>query len=432
MKRFLALFLILAFIQPVFAFKKKEKAEPMVQTVEEWMEAAEDIRIDNRELKLPEKEDEKFIPPEKLPLQLEKYNVKPGSKELDLSKIYKTHSVRSPLVSDSSFKNAVFTESYYYPQTRQIASTFYLIQLDDWLFGKESLESTNIFQHTRYPLISTALPSLKENLFSTLTLVDFSKSGNEILVKEKTGSTKFGLYETHVWLYFLTDEPKENNDCYMNNLSFSKTMNDFESSYKSGASSDLSYVAEEKEYNYDLENLKEAPNDITPQNLSGKAHSLEEVISEKNPSAPVKKLTYNDISNYITGVWEENPEVKIRERWYKTPPKEYNVSNFSNEQENLGFAVRLNLLNESIKAYWLDRCDLVLNHIRWDLNPLGFSSKGNEIIVKAYAYSLLGEKISLGIWAVDVKTGLPRLITDDEPVKIQSHGVYLVEKLNSR
>ena len=237
------LILIFAFLpfitEPVYAFsnpfkKKYDKEEeikiPMVQTVQEWMEEAENVKMDlrTREETQAESDYEKYLPPKELPVVLKRYNTTAGRREIDLTRIFETKNVRSMFVSDPDFNNAVYSEVYYYPQTRQTASSVYLIELDGHLSNKEKLHDLSIFEHTRYPLISTALPYLKEGFFSTLTVVDFSSDGKKVLIKERRGSNRFGLYETYVWIYFITDENRENNECYMNNVNFANEMKDKE------------------------------------------------------------------------------------------------------------------------------------------------------------------------------------------------------------
>ena len=174
---------------------KKETKQPMVHTVEEWMESATNVKMDMRQREekriYPEKDGtikEELIPPEvEIPSYIERYNVNAGTKELDLTNLLKEKMIRSPFVSDPNFENAVYSEIYYYPQTRQTASTMYLIELDKYLGKKERLNDVSVFEHTRYPLISTALPYLKEGFFSTLTFVDFSSDGKTFIAKEKRG-----------------------------------------------------------------------------------------------------------------------------------------------------------------------------------------------------------------------------------------------------
>lgn len=427
MKKFLSLFILFALIQPAYSItishKKKKKPEPMVHTVDEWLDSAQSVKMDMR--KADEnivEEDKKYLPPKELPVYIEPYNVGAGSKELDLTFLNKTKNVRSPFIFDSKFNNVIYTETTFYPQTKQTASTIYLIEPDNYLSDKEKIEKLNIFEHTRYPLISTALPYLKDGFFSTLTIVDFSNSGKEFIVKEKRGSNKFGIYETYVWIYFLTDENRESSECYMNNL---KISNDF--SENALKNSDFSEFSINEKIDYDNSNL------------NTEVLKLKDMKNEEGYLIEdVPKLTYDDLNSYIKSVYKEQKTRSElnnipKTRWYNNAPSDFRVDVPYNEKEYKGYGVRLNLLNETIKAYWFDKKELFLNHIRWDLKPLGFSSSNeNEIIVQAFGYNKEGNKISLGNWAVNIKDGLPRLMGDDEPLSAQANALFLQKKLNKR
>lgn len=466
--------------------KEKEEKQPMVHTVDEWLESAVNVKMDMRKRdEAKEDKDDKLIPPKPLPLYVEKYNVMPGSRELDLSKLYKNQMVRSIFVANPEFSYAAYTETYHYPQTKQIASTFFLIELDKHLGKKERLQDVSVFEHTRIPLISTAIPYLKDDFFSTLTLVDYSSDGKKILVKERRGSLKYGLYETYVWVYFLGDTDKNSNQCYMNNLDFANELlnyttldgkedfskPDFNFMPDENMNTNLKEEKELAKYGKDLKNLENVPDytlttyklikddkkeeldNIKAGNKLGDINELTKkqdlnwlkeeitVVGKKNygsnydiDGADVPKLDYRNVKNFIKTVWK-NDEMNssYKNRWYNAVPIDFRVETPYEGRENIGYGVRLNLLNEMIRAYWFDRQNLILNHIRWDLNPLGFSANNpNEVIVLAWAYNKEGKKVSLGRWAVDLETGNPRLVMEDEEISIEANGLFLEGKLNPR
>ncbi len=450
--------------------KEEEAKQPMVHTVDEWLEEATNVKMDMRKREEAAQEDEKnenYIAPSELPSYIEAYNVKAGSKELDLTNLLKNKFVRSPFVANPDFSAALYTEVFYYPQTRQTASTLYLIETDSSLGKKERLSDLSVFEHTRYPLISTALPYLKEGLFSTLTAVDFSSDGKKIIVKEKRGSNKYGLYETYVWIYFLTDENREMNSCYMNNLDFSKEMSSYEIFENASSSSQnvpfYNKINDDGNFDFDFNKLQSAPDKSLSlnstaqygniqdngQTISGFGHKNGVWNSDGNSGnnneygkengslynlneEDIPRLNYKDLSNFIKTVWKEDAMTSpVKSRWYNKVPVDFRVDDTYNEKQTLGFGVRLNLLNEMIKAYWFDRQNLILNHIRWDLNPLGFNASNNdEIVVVAWAYDKEGNKISLGRWGVSVTDGLVRVIPDEENIQIEANAFYLVKKLN--
>lgn len=454
--------------------KEEKENDPMVHTIQEWLESGTNVKMDLRKREEDiGKKDENLIPPTaEIPSYLELYNINPGSKELNLAPILKTKTVRSPFVANSDVTYAAYSEANYYPQTRQIASSLYLINLDGHLGKKERLADVSIFEHTRYPLISTALPYLREGFFSTLTVVDFSKDGKKILVKERRGSNKHGLYETFVWVYYLTDENREYNQSFMNNLDFSNSMQNAPvSTFNDGAlygdlggdldnlskvpdkiitNSENSYYNPYSNGNSDTGNLEpvndndsiggfgskegEVDNSWLKENVSD-VDSKDYGINKNISSNDMPRLTPDDIRGFIKTNWKYGEMTsKTKTRWYNEIPVDFRVDDtYDNEKENIGFGVRMNLLNEMIKAYWFDRQNLILNHIRWDLNPLGFNSQNSdEIIVLAYAYTKNNKKVSLGRWAVNINDGLPRLVLDDEQISIEANALYLVNKLNPR
>lgn len=423
------LFLIIILSEPVFGFespfKKKYNAEkemkkPMVQTREEWLEEATSVKMDLREESLKGEEiTEKFVPPKyKTPLYLVKYNMLPGTREIDLFPSKKEKLVRSVFVADPSVDIAGYTESYYYPQTKQTASAFYIVDLNHSESKKERLKNPEIFSTKRYPLISTALSDLRDELFSTLTIVDFSKDGKKVLLKEKTGSAEFGIYETYVWIFYITKENKETSLSYANNLNVQKIpfVEDFGNDFLKEENSSIKKIDSAF-----LKNENKPPK----ANLYGTGG----VINEEE----LPYLTTDSLNNFIKSNWKEKETSSgIKTRWYQ---KDDYIARASFQQEDTnedrGFGVRLNLLNETIKSYWLDRQKLVLGHIKWGLQPLGFSANNpDEIIVQAFAYGKDGNKISLGNWGVDTTTGTPRLILQDETISIESNGLMLQERLN--
>lgn len=460
---------------------KKETKEPMVHTVEEWMESATNVKMDMRqreEKRIYPEEDgtikEELIPPKtEIPSYIERYNVNAGTKELDLTNLLKEKMIRSPFISDPSFENAVYSEIYYYPQTRQVASTMYLIELDKHLGKKERLNDVSVFEHTRYPLISTALPYLKEGFFSTLTFVDFSSDGKKFVAKEKRGSNKFGLYETFVWVYFITDEIRELNSCYMNNLEFANEMKAFNSLAENTTSDNsLFNIQDEGSFDFDfnkLQSVPEAPINLnTPPNKTVSENKPSQSINSEESSKKggntsegeydmnwlkenvveldrkktgldygmkeedIPKIDYREIRNFIKTVWKEDSKTSpIKSRWYNKVPVDFRADDPYTAKKSKGFGVRLTLLNELIKAYWFDRANLILNYIRWDLKPLGFNlNNKDEIIVIAWGYGKGGEEVSLGRWGVDIKNGLPRLIPNEEQVQIEANAFYIERKLN--
>ncbi len=191
--------------------KQQEEAEPMVQTVEEWMERATDIKMEHR-IAEPYKEEENPNLVKKLewPVFFEKYNSAPGSREFNLEKLKADKSARSQGVISPDYKYMAYTECYYYPSSRLTTSAFFLYPLDTMKGKKQRVIDANVFAGAKKrPLISSTDENLKTALFSAFTVVDWSKDGKKVLIKEQTGSSYNGIYQTVLWVYFLDDEDEE-------------------------------------------------------------------------------------------------------------------------------------------------------------------------------------------------------------------------------
>ena len=190
---------------------QEKEEEAMVQTVQEWQERATDIKMEHR-ITEPYKEPPNPKLVEKLDWQtfFEKYNSAPGSREFNLEKLQADKSARSLGVISPDFKLMAYTECYFHPSNRQTASAFYIYPLDTTKGKKQRVLEANVFSGAKKtPLISTTNETLKNALFSSFTVVDWSKDNSKVLLKEKIGSAYDGIYQTNVWVYFLNPDKKE-------------------------------------------------------------------------------------------------------------------------------------------------------------------------------------------------------------------------------
>lgn len=197
-----------AYKQKKMQEEQEKEEEAMVQTVQEWQERATDIKMEHR-ITEPYKEPPNPKLVEKLDWQtfFEKYNSAPGSRELNLEKLYANKSVRSLGVISPDFKLMAYTECYFHPSSKQTASAFYIYPLDTSKGKKQRVLEANVFAGAKKtPLISTTNETLKNALFSSLTVVDWSKDNSKVLLKEKIGSFYDGIYQTNVWVYFLNNK----------------------------------------------------------------------------------------------------------------------------------------------------------------------------------------------------------------------------------
>jgi len=290
----------------------------MVQTDEELMDLATDVKIEHR-ISKPYKEEPnpKLIEKTDWPTFFEKYNNTPGSMELNLEKLLLDKSARSQGVISPDFKLMVYTECYYHPSNQQTSSAFFIYPLDTTKGKKQRVIEANVFAGARKtPLLSSSIEDLRQFLFSSFTVVDWSKDNKMVLLKEKVGSSIDGIYQTYVWVYFLGDEEDD-----------------------------------------------------------------------------------MDETAYLNG--------------------SYGKKYFE--------------LNETIKEYWYKKDRLNLNHYRWDIKPLGFLAKDENIVAcAAYTYDeKFKEHIFLGLWGINITTGENSLLSEtlDNAFEISTNGSILIKRL---
>ena len=218
MKKFstLALATVVLFIstQSSFAFslhnpfskKSKQEAEKMVQTKQEWEEKAQNIDLEERKISPYQRPEDKDFKPKSPPLKkFVKYNVSPGYREADLSKIIRV-------------KYIAYSQYYYSPLYNQISSEVYVQKLKEGATRMQKALSATPLNAHRTPAIETGTKEFQKDLFSTLTIVDFSKDSKKLLVKEKIGSNKEGIFRNYVWVYFMQGDEIEWFAIKFNNL----------------------------------------------------------------------------------------------------------------------------------------------------------------------------------------------------------------------
>lgn len=203
-----------AYKQKKLQKQQEKEVEPMVQTVDEWMERATDIKMQHREVE-PYKEEvnARLLEKADWPVFFEKYNNRPGSREFNLEKLQANKNARSEGVISPNFKLMAYTECYYHPSSQQTSSAFFIYPLDTSKGKKQRVLEANVFGGAKkMPLISSSSEALKQFLFSSFTIVDWSKDNRAVLLKEKVGSSVEGIYQTYIWVYFLDEDSFEDDD----------------------------------------------------------------------------------------------------------------------------------------------------------------------------------------------------------------------------
>lgn len=218
MKKLFATLFLLVFVcnLPTFAKKQKKTFEKLPQTRQEWEQKAKNIDLEKRKIEPYKKEqNENLLPKDEPNRRFVKYNVPPGGAEVDLSAIQKVLDIRSQGVIDPRFKFMAFGEYYYSPLENQISSDIFVLELNSGLTRMKRALDTNILNTKKTPAISSGTERFKKDLFSTLTVVDWSKDSSKLLVKEKLGSSDSGIFQTYLWVYYRQRDLK---DCYSKRL----------------------------------------------------------------------------------------------------------------------------------------------------------------------------------------------------------------------
>ncbi len=134
------------------------------------------------------------------------YNYPAGSRELNIFGLqnmgqYNLNSVVAP-----DYNYLVYSEVYFYPDPRITASALYLIPLETGLSKREAILSVSTKDKIQKPLIETDYSNLYPFKFNTYTTIDWNKSSNKILFKEKLGQNYDQLYLTKLYLFDMTSE----------------------------------------------------------------------------------------------------------------------------------------------------------------------------------------------------------------------------------
>lgn len=189
-----------------------ENSAPL--TVEEYNQKAQDVK--RSELKIPEPQfakDDKIINLPDPHERIVKYNLPPGTRELDLKKLRTERRVNSIGVLSPDMTKLVYSSAYYYPLERQVSSELYLIKADDSASLQEKIKKAHELNKEPKPLLSTGMDSIKTDALRTMIVLDWSADSKKIAVKEKIGSSFEGIWQTNLWVYdFNTQNYKKLNE----------------------------------------------------------------------------------------------------------------------------------------------------------------------------------------------------------------------------
>lgn len=191
---------------------KKEKKEfrsvyrPMPKTVDEYKVMSKDIkRAERQNAKPVAPQDAKLVKIDEPRFVLVKYNSPPGIRNIDLRNLRDKRAINSIGVVSPKKDKLAYTAVYYEGYNDKVSSEVYYIPLDTSKPLKAAVKTASLVNQTPVKLLQTGMSEEYPTLFRTLTVVDWSEDGTKIAVKERIGSSTFGIWQTNLWVYDLND-----------------------------------------------------------------------------------------------------------------------------------------------------------------------------------------------------------------------------------
>ncbi len=189
--------------------KKKQPWPKMVETKEEWLNQAQNIDLQDRENPAKDPPVNKKLTVVQPPAPfLVKYNNPPGSPEADIALIKKEKMARSKGVANDDFTRMAYSQYNFYPNFNQISSEVFVMPLDTSKTIVERMTRANVLLADKSFTLTSAKYNYRRNLFSALTVLDWSKNGDVLLVKEKIGSLEGGIFRTNICVVFVDENVK--------------------------------------------------------------------------------------------------------------------------------------------------------------------------------------------------------------------------------
>lgn len=131
-----------------------------------------------------------------------RYNNPPGSPEITLyNSFYQRRQQNAQGIVSPDFTKLVYPSVYYYPNSGSTACDIFVINLDKAKSNTDKILTANVVHRMPDPIFSTDKDNDNYYTFRTITPVDFSEDGSRILVKEKIGNTKDGIWKTTPMVY---------------------------------------------------------------------------------------------------------------------------------------------------------------------------------------------------------------------------------------
>lgn len=131
-----------------------------------------------------------------------RYNNPPGSPEIELSKtFYQKRQQNAQGIVSPDFTKLVYPAVYYYPNSGSTACDLFVINLEEAKSNMDKILTANTIHKLSDPILSTDKTNDNYYTFRTLTPIDFNPDGSKLLVKEKIGNTRDGIWKTTPVVY---------------------------------------------------------------------------------------------------------------------------------------------------------------------------------------------------------------------------------------
>lgn len=189
-----------------FKRAKFERKPSGYMTVEEYelLSVPKDRMTEQIDIpKTPTPADMIYVP--KPAYKIVRYNNPPGSPEITITKtFYEKRQQNAQGIVSPDFTKLVYPAVYYYPNSGSTACDLFVINLEEAKSNMDKILTANTIHKLSDPILSTDKTNDNYYTFRTLTPVDFSADGTKLLVKEKIGNTKDGIWQTTPIVYDFT------------------------------------------------------------------------------------------------------------------------------------------------------------------------------------------------------------------------------------
>jgi len=132
-----------------------------------------------------------------------KYNDPQGSQELDFFGIYGKRQISTEGVISPDFSKMIYSEVHFYPSACQITSEMFLLPLPPQKTTYARVMEAKLADKKPLKFYKPGMSEVEEEIFRTMTMVDWSSDGSKILTKERISENLRGFLETRAWVYEL-------------------------------------------------------------------------------------------------------------------------------------------------------------------------------------------------------------------------------------